>query len=172
MGIHIKKCTLEDLDILHESAVKTYRETFAHMNTKENMDIYLEKSFHIEKLSKEMLDPNSEFYLLYVSKKIAGYLKLNDAPSQTDINDNDSLEIERIYVAAEFQGTGLGRFLMRQAVEKAIERSKKYIWLGVWEKNEKAIRFYKNNGFYKIGTHTFIMGNDAQTDYIMRKDLA
>ena len=108
---------------------------------------------------------------MYCDENIAGYLKLNEASSQTDINDSDSLEIERIYVVSEYQGTGLGDFLIEKAIQKAIERNKKYAWLGVWEKNQKAIRFYQKNGFYEIGTHLFCMGNDEQTDYIMRKDL-
>ena len=90
---------------------------------------------------------------------------------QTDIHDEQSLEIERIYVSKEFQGEGLGRCLMEKAISTAIRRKKKYVWLGVWEKNEKALRFYKRNGFYQIGTHSFVMGDDEQTDYIMRKDL-
>lgn len=115
--------------------------------------------------------PLHRFFFLYVDDKLAGYLKLNEAPSQTDINDAESLEIERIYVLSCFQGAGLGRYLMEQAIRIAAEREKKYVWLGVWEKNEKAIRFYKKNGFYEIGTHSFVMGEDVQTDYIMKKDL-
>lgn len=171
MNGFLRKCTLEDCNNLRDLCVKTFYETFAHLNTKEDMEAYLKNAFNIDKLTKELNDTNSEFYLLYHNENIAGYLKLNEAPSQTDINDKTSLEIERIYVSSEFQGNGLGRYLMEQAIEKAIERNKKYVWLGIWKKNEKAIRFYKNNGFFEIGTHTFLMGEDVQIDYVMRKDL-
>ena len=114
---------------------------------------------------------NAAFYFLYWDGKLAGYLKLNEASAQTDLHDEQSLEIERIYVSKEFQGEGLGRYLMDQAISIAIQRKKKYVWLGVWEKNEKALRFYRRNGFYQIGTHSFVMCDDEQTDYIMRKDL-
>ena len=167
----LKKCTTEDFDVLRELSIKTYYETFAHLNTKEDMAAYLEDAFSIERLTKEINDKNSEFYFLYYNERLAGYLKLNEAPSQTDINDKESLEIERIYVSSEFQGAGLGSFLMAQAIEKSVERNKKYAWLGVWEKNRKAISFYKKNGFYETGTHTFVMGEDVQTDFVMRKDL-
>lgn len=167
----LKICTPDDLDSLREIAIKTYTQTFDPFNSKENMEAYLEEAFHTEKLRKEMADANSVFYLLYYGEQVAGYLKLNEAPSQTDINDNGSLEIERFYVSKEFQGAGLGRWLMEQAISIAVGRGKKYAWLGVWEKNERALRFYKKNGFYKIGSHPFVMGDDAQTDYIMRKDL-
>lgn len=120
----------------------------------------------------DLLFPSSMFFFLLSGEKLAGYLKVNEAPSQTDVNDPASLEIERIYVSGEFQGEGLGRYLMEQAISMAVERKKKYVWLGVWEKNEKAIRFYKRNGFCKIGTHSFVMGDDVQTDHIMRKDLS
>lgn len=171
MDKYLRKCTVEDFSALRELSIRTYYETFAHLNTKEDMEAYLEGAFNADRLTKELNDKNSEFFFLYYNNQLAGYLKLNETPSQTDINDSESLEIERIYVCGEFQGAGLGRFLMDKAIEKAVERNKKYAWLGVWEKNEKAIRFYKKNGFYEIGTHTFVMGEDAQTDYVMRKDL-
>lgn len=167
----IRNCTVEDIGLLRELSVKTFYEAFAPLNTEENMAAYLETAFNADRLSRELADENSEFYFLYYGERLAGYLKLNEAPSQTDINDEKSLEIERIYVSSEFQGAGLGSFLMQQALAKAIERGKKYVWLGVWEKNERALRFYRRNGFYKIGTHTFAVGEDAQTDHIMKKEL-
>ena len=171
MSIILKKCTIEDFETLRELSIKTYYDTFAHLNSPEDMTAYLEDAFNTDKFTDELNDPNSAFYLLYCNEQIAGYLKLNEAPSQTDINDYDSLEIERIYVLGEFQGEGLGTYLIEQANSIATKRQKKYTWLGVWEKNEKAIRFYKKNGFYEIGTHNFVMGKDVQTDYVMRKDL-
>lgn len=171
MEKYIRKCTMEDFDTLRELSIKTYYETFAHLNTPEDMQAYLDEAFEVNKLCNELNSPNSDFFFLFFNNALAGYLKLNEAPSQTDINDSSALEIERIYVASEFQGEGLGRYLMEQAIAIATERKKKYAWLGVWEKNEKAIRFYKKSGFYEIGTHTFVMGEDVQTDYIMRRDL-
>ena len=171
MEKYLKKCTIEDFDVLRELCIRTFYETFAHLNTVEDMQAYLDEAFEINKLRGELNNPDSDFFFLYFNDTLAGYLKLNEAPSQTDINDSSALEIERIYVASEFQGEGLGRYLMEQAIAIATERKKKYAWLGVWEKNEKAICFYMKNGFYEIGTHTFVMGEDVQTDYVMRKDL-
>ena len=87
------------------------------------------------------------------------------------VNDIDSLELERIYILKEFQGAGLGKDLLDYTISIAIEHGKKYIWLGVWEHNERAKRFYQKNGFYRIGEHSFVVGDDAQTDFVMRKDL-
>ena len=171
MDISLKLSGVEDLDTLRELSIRTYYETFAALNTSENMQEYLHRAFNKEKLLEELTDKNSKFFFLYCGEKLAGYIKVNEAPSQTDINDPNSLELERIYVTGEFQGQGLGGYLMQKAVSIAVERHKKYIWLGVWEKNENALRFYKKKGFYEIGTHTFVMGEDRQTDYILKKDL-
>lgn len=171
MQLVFQQCLPGDLPTLRELSYRTYHETFAHMNTASNMRAYLERAFDIDKLRGELSDGNSLFFFLYAGGQLAGYLKLNESPAQTDIHDIRALEIERIYVAKEFQGKGLGRALLDKAVDAANDRGKSYIWLGVWEKNDKAISFYQKNGFYEIGTHPFLMGEEEQTDFIMRKDL-
>ena len=170
-GVSLRPCRFGDLPELRALSIRTFRETFAALNTPENLQEYLDSAFAEEKLRRGLANETSLFFLLYSENTPAGYLKLNEAPSQTDLNDPDSLEIERIYVRGEFQGKGLGRYLMEQALLTAAERKKKYVWLGVWEKNEKAIGFYQKNGFYKTGTHAFAVGKEVQTDFIMRKDI-
>ena len=171
MELTFKKCVQEDVDTLRDFSRKTYRETFSPMNTASNMKAYLEQAYNTDRLRGELSDGNASFFFLYADGELAGYLKTNESPSQTDVNDELSLEIEKIYVAKAFQGKGLGRVLMNKAVDLAKEKGKSYIWLGVWEKNGKAISFYEKNGFYKIGSHPFVMGDETQTDYIMRRDL-
>jgi ribosomal protein S18 acetylase RimI-like enzyme len=170
--IILKKCTEADVDILRSLLAKTFSDTFASMNTPENMELYLNQAFARDRILEELRNQGSSFYLLYQDGAPAGCLKVNEAAAQTEAGDPHSLEIERIYVAKEFQGTGLGSRLMDEAVRLAEERKKEYIWLGVWEKNERALRFYEEKGFYRTGSHTFTVGNDEQTDYIMRKDLS
>ncbi len=171
MTLQFRRCVAEDLDALRAISVKTYYETFAAVNTPENMEAYLQAAYNEQKLCRELMDGNQEFYFLYAGDTLAGYLKINEAPAQVEFHDPKALEIERLYVSKEFLGIGLGQYLMDKAVAMAQERSKEYIWLGVWEHNERAQRFYKRNGFYQIGAHSFIMGDDDQTDYLMRKDL-
>lgn len=171
MKLSFRKCVPQDINALCDISYRTYNETFSGMNTPENMRAYLEKSFNIDKLRGELSDGNSRFYFIYADGVPAGYIKLNEAPAQTDINDIRSLEIERIYVEKEFQGKGFGKALMKKALDIARAEKKQYVWLGVWEKNNKAVSFYEKNGFYKIGTHSFFMGEDEQTDFIMRKNL-
>ncbi|NMM95321.1 GNAT family acetyltransferase [Bifidobacterium sp. DSM 109960] len=164
-------CTESDLDALRDLSIATYRQTFAAVNTEENMNAYLEDAFAADKLLRELRDESSEFVLAENDGRPAGYLKINEAPSQTEFNDTASLEIQRIYIDGRAQGKGLGTRLMQYAIDTAKERGKQYVWLGVWEHNDKAIRFYARNGFYRIGEHAFIMGDDKQTDHLMRKDL-
>ncbi len=171
LNLTFRQCTPDDVHTLCNFSYKTYNETFAHMNTPSNMITYLEQSFNISKLCGELSNSDSLFYFLYANGELAGYLKLNEAPSQTDINNMQSLEIERIYVAKEFQGEGLGTVLLNKAIDIANTRKKLYVWLGVWEKNDRAILFYKKNGFYEVGTHSFFMGAEEQTDFVMRKNL-
>ena len=169
--IILKKCTTDDLETLCTISRKTYEQTFAPLTTPENMQIFLAKAFDLEKLLNELSDKNSSFYFLFQENELAGYLKVNETPSQSDINDSQSLELERIFVKAEFQGKGLGQLLLEHAIQIAREKKKTYLWLGVWEKNKKALAFYQKNGFYQIGTHPYILGEDVQIDYILRRDL-
>ena len=171
MKLTIRECTIDDILILREFSYKTYNDTFSYMNTPSNMKVYLKQAFDISKLRDELSNRSSLFYFLYVGEELAGYLKLNEYSAQTDINDPQSIEIERIYVAKEFHAKGLGSILLNKATDIAGIRKKLYIWLGVWERNEKALLFYKRNGFYWINKHSFFMGKDEQTDFIMRKDL-
>lgn len=172
MLLKLRACAPEDIDALRALSAQTYYDTFAALCAPADMAAYLAQAFDRDKLLGELCDAHAQFFFLYADGALAGYLKLNECPSQTDLNDPHSLEIERIYVSGEFQGCGLGQYLMDQAVHIAAGRNKKYVWLGVWERNERALRFYRKNGFYATGTHSFVMGEDEQTDYIMRKDLS
>jgi len=168
MNLVFRQCTPLDVDELREIAYKTYDDTFRHLNTPENMQAYLDMAFERGKLKAELENSNSSFYFLYLNGVLVGYLKLNEGPSQTDLKDPDSLEIERIYVVRSCQGQGLGKYLIREALEIGRRKGKHNAWLGVWEKNEKAIAFYKRMGFRVIGTHEFVMGDDHQTDLLMQ----
>ncbi len=171
MSFYFRECKSEDLDELRDLSIRTYTETFADFNTEENMNEYLNRAYNRETLRDELMNSASKFYFLHTRNNLVGYLKLNKYRAQTDIKDPESIELERIYVVKEFQGNGFGKVLMEKAIEVAVSSQKKYLWLGVWEKNTKALNFYKKKGFYAFGKHLFVMGDDEQTDYILRKDL-
>ncbi|MFJ7936013.1 GNAT family N-acetyltransferase [Sporosarcina sp. NPDC096371] len=171
MNIDIKKCTLEDLYTLQEISSETFNETFKHQNSPGNMKVYLEKAFNPKQLEKELSNLSSSFFYLYTNGELAGYLKVNVNEAQSEKMGEDSLEVERIYIRSKFQKLGIGKHLMNKGIEIAVEQNKKNIWLGVWEKNENAIAFYKKIGFVQTGAHTFYMGDEKQTDFIMTKKL-
>jgi diamine N-acetyltransferase len=167
----IRPCVAADLDALRDISYRTYDQTFRPMNEPATMDAYLASAFDRERLRAELSNPDSAFFFLLVDGVLAGYLKVNDAGAQTDLNDPDSLELERIYVDQPFQGRGLGKVLMEKGVAIARRKGKKRVWLGVWERNARAIRFYEKEGFRKVSTHSFVMGDERQTDFIMQRDL-
>lgn len=169
MVVAIQRCQMDDLNTLCAIAAETYDETFRSMNTSETMDKYLQEAFSSEEISAELQHPGCAFYFLRDHGDLAGYLKTNEAPAQTDLNDPLSLEIERIYVRKVYQGKGLGRHLLDFAIQQAVETGKEYIWLGVWEKNGDAIAFYRKMGFDESGRHLFRMGDEWQADIIMKK---
>ncbi|MFJ7849188.1 GNAT family N-acetyltransferase [Peribacillus sp. NPDC097206] len=171
MTIHIRKCTLEDLPLLQEIGRETFNETFKDLNSPENMKVYLEGAFNLNQLETELFNPSSEFFFIYCQTEIAGYLKVNVDEAQTEKEGDESLEIERIYIRKEFQGQRLGHHLINKGIEMAKDQSKKKIWLGVWEKNEGAIKFYGKMGFTQTGKHSFHMGDEKQTDLVMTKIL-
>jgi ribosomal protein S18 acetylase RimI-like enzyme len=170
MNITIRPCLRSELETLCAIGRETYDDTFREMNTAETMERYLEEAFNAEKMLSEWSNPDSRFYFLYVDADLAGYLKVNDAPAQSDVHDPQSLEIERIYIRKAYKGKGLGTYLMNYALQLALDMGKRYAWLGVWEKNTAAIAFYQKMGFEEMGRHTFKMGDELQSDWIMKKE--
>ena len=159
---------VEDLQIISK---QTFFETFANENSESDMRNYLDENLSLDTLKKELFNTKSEFYVLSFNEKIIGYLKLNFGEAQTELKNNSSLEIERIYVLKEFHGQNIGQLLYNKALEITTKHSIKEIWLGVWEKNKRAISFYKKNGFIEFDTHIFKLGNDEQIDIMMKLTL-
>ncbi len=131
----------------------------------------MEKAFSIETLQKELCILGTSFYFVFMGNSLAGYFKINEGEAQSDINDHNSLELERIYVLAEFQGKGIGRKILGEVKQMAKFKKKKYVWLGVWQLNPEAVKFYKTNDFIIFGEHPYYIGNDRQMDWLMRFDI-
>lgn len=167
----LKKVTLTDIDQLQKIGRKTFYETFAESNSEANMAQYLEEGFSTAKLTSELKDSNSAFYFATLGDTEIGYLKLNFGTSQTELQDKKGLEIERIYVSKAFQGKKVGQLLYDKAVAIAKQHQSDFIWLGVWEENTRAINFYKKNGFVAFDKHIFKLGDDEQTDIMMKLEL-
>ena len=170
-NIEIKKVTLNDIDQLQKISKQTFQETFSESNSEENMKNYLEEELSIKKLTAELNNTNSLFYFATLNNEVIGYLKLNFGESQTELKDDKALEIERIYVSKDFYGKSVGQLLYNKAIQIAKQKKADYVWLGVWEKNLRAIAFYKKNDFVTFDKHIFKLGNDEQTDLMMKLKL-
>jgi len=169
--MNIRKATISDAVQLQQIARQTFSDTFSAVNSTENMEKYLTERFSIETLKSELQCENSEFYFAEKDHEIAGYLKINVGNAQSEPQEPGALEIERIYVRKDFQGKKVGQLLYQQAVEVAEEKDARYVWLGVWEENHRAVAFYKKNGFVEFGKHIFKLGADEQIDLMMKLEL-
>jgi ribosomal protein S18 acetylase RimI-like enzyme len=168
MEILVKKISIKDLAQLQKIGISTFSETFAEHNSKEDLEKYLKESFAADKLIAELENPDAAFYFAEVDDTVIGYLKINFGDAQTELKDNKAVEIERIYVLQAYHGKKIGQLLFNKAIEIAKEHQAHYVWLGVWEENHKALQFYKKNGFVQFDTHIFKLGNDEQTDIMMK----
>ena len=166
--ISLEKISVSDVEWLQEISKQTFIETFAAVNTVSNMLQYLNGALSIQTLSDEMMKKDSEFYFAKKEDKIVGYLKLNFGDSQTESIDENGMEIERIYVLKAFHGQGIGQYMFDEAIAMARQKHLKFLWLGVWEENHRALNFYKKNGLVEFDKHNFILGNDVQTDVLMK----
>lgn len=169
--IEIRKATFEDTELLLTIGRQTFFEKFTENNSKENMLQYASEAYTFEKIASEVNNANSQFYLATLNNQTVGYLKINFGEAQTEIQDPKALELERIYVLNEFQGQKIGQALFEKTLEIAKQAKLNYVWLGVWEENLSAIKFYEKNGLKAFSNHVFMLGNDAQTDLMMKIEL-
>ena len=165
-------CTLTDLEDLRQVSLETFKEAFEAQNNPEDFRVYLGEAFSAERLRVEMANPESRFFFLRHQGQQAGYAKINKGEAQTELQDPEALEIERIYIRKPFQGMGLGSWMLGRLVALARKEAKKYVWLGVWEENKEALRFYQRHGFVTFGKHPYYIGSDRQMDWMMRLDLS
>lgn len=169
--MNIRYGTTEDAKMLSELGAKTFYDTFAKDNTPENMEAYLKRSFSPEIQFHELSQPDVIFLIVEFEETPIGYAQLILNSKDDVIKGTRPLEIRRIYASQEYLGKGIGRELMQATISEARQRDCDCIWLGVWEKNQRAIEFYKKWGFREAGTHLFSVGDDPQNDFVMELEL-
>jgi ribosomal protein S18 acetylase RimI-like enzyme len=172
MGIFIRYATTEDAALIADISHQTFYDTFAADNTKEDMDKFLREQFTKGRLMLEVGSRENTFLLAYHEEEVAGYVKLRDGKLPEELKGVSALEIARIYVLKDFIGKGVGAALMKRCLAIARENGKQFLWLGVWERNGKAIDFYTRWGFEKFGECDFLLGDDIQRDWLMKKPLS
>ena len=164
----IKKASVIDAEALKKISVDTFIETFASQNTKEDMDLFLNECFNIKAIETELLDKNISYYRASLNENLVGYVKIR-VGGHPDFNNAKALEIARIYVYETYHGQKVGASLMQFVMDFAKKNKFEVLWLGVWENNPKAIKFYERRGFEVFGNHIFRLGKDEQNDLLMRK---
>lgn len=158
--------------LLANLALDTFRESFEKVNNPQDFKTYTTQAFTATQLEKEIHESGSQYILAYANNELAGYARVRNSDEVNDkFPDQKTLELHRIYVLEKFIGQGVGQALMNYCLGLAKERGAEIIWLGVWEHNHRAQEFYKKLGFEYFGSHTFMMGNDPQTDLLMKLNL-
>ncbi|MEB3287963.1 MAG: N-acetyltransferase [Vampirovibrionales bacterium] len=164
-----------DLERLLVLARRTFEETFAPVNTADNMATYMADAFSVETFRQELGDPANCFVLAenQAIGSLLGYFKLQkdsrawqaDDSVPAPVRDRKSIFLERFYLDKPFHGKGLAQQMMTFCLALCQAEGYEVIWLGVWEKNARALAFYEKHGFEKVGSHLFAMGSDTQTDH-------
>ena len=169
--VTIRPATSEDAKLLTDLGAQTFAAAFAKDNTPEDMADYLTANFNHEKLAEELADVDSTFFIAEVEQQACGYAKLKKGKLPESISNNNTIELERLYTLPEYFGKGVGEALMRSCFEAAKQSGFEAVWLGVWERNLRALAFYRKIGFREVGNKTFQLGSDIQTDKVMERAL-
>lgn len=170
--VQIVKVSAADITKLQQISRDSFYQAFAAANEEADMQLYMDKSFSQTRLLEELNNPLSSFYFAVQDKEVVGYLKLNWGTAQTELKESTGFEIERIYVLQAQVGKKIGQLMYEYALAMAMQMQAEYLWLAVWEHNQRAISFYQKNGLVAFDKHSFFLGNDEQTDIMMKKTLS
>lgn len=170
-SITIEKAGPEDVHVILGLAKRTFVETYSEHNDPENMELYVQESFTEEAITRELGDQHARFFVAYLDGEPVGFAKLRDDRQAKTMEEARALEVQRIYILKEYQGYNAGKALMEKI--KAVAKAERYqtIWLQVWQRNSKAIRFYQHAGFVVYETTSFQLGHEIHQDFLMRFDL-
>ncbi len=171
LSLSYRPCEITDLDDLIRISKETFIAAFEKDNDPADFNRYINSAFHIEQMEAQLNHRDSNFYFVYSDKELIGYFKVNQKDAQTDLHDGNAMELERIYVIDTYQNRGIGAWMLEQIVNLGRSFGVDYVWLGVWEQNTAAIKFYQKHGFNKFGTHPYLIGSDKQTDWLLRLEL-
>ena len=167
----LRRADPADAEALAELGARTFFETFEEHCAPADMKAYLASSFSVEQVRCELDDASNVFILAFVSDitEPVGYAKIRLGTTEDCIRGVRPLELERLYVDRVALGQGVGKTLMQHCLDDVAARGCDTVWLGVWEHNDRAIRFYERWGFEVVGSHIFRIGTDDQTDLVMER---
>ncbi len=170
-ALAVRTAKSADAGALAVFAEETFRATFAPFNTVSDMDEYCSRCYGEAIQRAEILDPDISTFLCEIGGELAGYAQIGWNSRFKGIEDPSQAEIKRIYVKAEWQGRGVSHELMNHVLAAADSRGVGTVWLGVWEKNPKAVTFYRKFDFYEAGEHVFMLGQDRQRDIVLNRKM-
>ncbi len=172
-SIIIRQSVPEDGKILTDLAYTTFWDAFAHhpKNAPDDLNHYMRQAFNQEQITAELADAKNIFLIAEIDGEAAGYSKIIIDNIEPGITAERPVELSRLYSHQRHLGQGVGQTLMDACFERAVTEDRDVMWLGVWEYNPRAHRFYEKNGFRVVGSHVFLLGKDAQTDLLMQKEL-
>lgn len=173
INLKIRRGITADAETLAPLAVKIFNDAFAGnpLNKPEDMRAYIAEAFSLEQTRRELSDENIIFFIADLAGEMVGYAKLQENSKEDCVSDDNPIELSRLYVLKDFHGQGIADRLMNECLDIAGRKNYRTMWLGVWEHNFRAQRFYEKFGFIKVGSHVFQLGSDAQTDWVMEKKL-
>jgi len=170
-AIEIRKASQKDAALIAALSRLSFTQSFASHNTPENMQKFMDNDFAEARLIAEVENGEGIFIIGHLAGKPMGYARLRQTEEPAGLTAHRHIEIARIYVLQEALGKGLGAALLDSCMDIARSAHAQIIWLGVWEHNRRAIEFYQKWGFVKFGSHIFMLGDDEQTDWLMKKNL-
>ena len=170
-GLSIRRATLADAQLIATLGVETFLASFGAQNTPENLAKHLSKSYGVEIQQRELSDPRITYLIAEVGGRTAGYACVRDGLAPACVTGESPVEVLRFYVVKEFHGTGVAQALMDACADDARRRGGRTLWLGVWDQNPRAIRFYTKWGFADVGGQIFILGDDPQQDRVLARAL-
>ena len=172
-SLQLRQATVEDAKLLADLAYTTFWDAFAHhpKNAPDDLNHYMRQAFNLDQIGSELADDKNVFLIAESHRKPAGYAKLIIGSIEDGVSAEHPVELNRLYSHQEYLGRGVGQNLMDECFARAKNHGHDVMWLGVWEYNPRAQRFYEKNGFRLVGRHTFQLGSDPQTDLLMQKEL-
>ena len=168
-SLAVRRAQVNDAAMLAELGARTFRESFGAENTPENMAAYLEIAFDVSLIARELADLRVTYLVGEIGNAAASYAMVREVDAPASVSGPSPLELVRFYVDDPWHGTGVARMMMDACDDEARRRGARTLWLGVWERNPRAIRFYEKCGFRDVGSHEFVLGEDVQTDRVMER---
>ena len=165
--MHIRPGTIQDAAALAGFAARTFAETFADDTSAADMRAHVSHTYGVVQQTAELTSPAVLTLLAEADGRLVGYAQVRRGPAPPCVQPADAIELHRFYVDTPAHGTGVAQRLMAAVYEAAWAKGAGHLWLGVWERNMRAIRFYTKCGFVDVGSHDFVLGTDRQTDRVM-----